>query len=320
MNVLVTGAAGYIGSTLTYLLLEKGYSVIGIDKLLFGMEPLLGAIRHERFRLIACDVLDTKQYEKHVTSDTVIVHLAAIVGEPACKKYETEAIKTNYDGSKAIFSLAKEKSIKKLIFATTCSNYGMVPKGEIATEESSLNPLGLYAQSKVDMEKYIFDTIKNDLNWTILRFSTVQGIGARLRFDLTVNEFAGYGYIDKKLDVFLPHTVRPYVHVFDAARAVLTIIKKQEESRNNVYNVGDSRENYQKQQVVDIVKQFVPDLSITYVDVGEDLRDYCVGFDKIKNNLGFHIIYSVPDGVKEIIDAIKNGGIPNIRSSAYINA
>ena len=318
-NILITGAAGYIGSTLTYILLENGHSVVGVDKLLFGMEPLLGAIRNKQFHLVTCDLLEVDKYSDYVTQDTVIVHLAAIVGEPACKYYVDETHKTNYDGAKAVIALAKDKKVKKLIFATTCSNYGMVPRGELVTEESALNPLGLYAQSKVDMEKYLIDYAGDELNWTILRFSTVHGIGGRLRFDLTVNEFAGFGYLNKKLDVFLPQSVRPYVHVYDAARAILCVIEQPDVSRQRIYNVGDTSENYEKQQIVDIVKGFVPDLQVNYVDVGVDLRDYRVGFEKIKNEFGFEITLRVPDGAREIIDAIKSGGIQDISRTAYTN-
>ena len=319
-KALITGAAGYIGSTLTYLLLENGYEVVGVDKLLYGIDPLLGALINKRFKLLTCDILETEAYKQYVNSDTVIIHLSAIVGEPACKKHSAEAKRTNYDGAKAVIDLAKSRNVEKLVFATTCSNYGMVPKGEIASEESALNPLGLYAQSKVDMEKYLIDTVGDELNWTILRFSTVYGIGARLRFDLTVNEFAGFGYVNRELEVYLPHSVRPYVHVRDAARAIQTVLELTVESRNKIYNVGDSSENYEKQQIVDIVKRYVPDLNVKYVEVGEDLRDYRVGFEKIKRELGYEIFYHVQDGVKEIISAIQNGGITDIRRSTYVNA
>jgi Nucleoside-diphosphate-sugar epimerases len=318
-KVLITGAAGYIGSTLTYLLLENGYEVIGVDNLKFGFEPLLGAIRNPRFKLVRCDINDVDAYGKYVDENTAVVNLAAIVGEPACKKYADEAVHTNYDGAKAVINLAKAKNVAKLIFATTCSNYGMVPQGQVAVEESELNPLGLYAQSKVDTEKYLIDTVGKSLNWTILRFSTVYGIGPRMRFDLTVNEFAAYGYLNKMLEVFLPKTVRPYVHVYDVARAIKLVIEKSEDSRNEIFNVGDSRDNFEKQQIVDAVKEVVPDLEIKYVEVGTDLRDYRVGFDKIKNKLGYAVTMHVPDGIAEIIDAVSTKAIPDVDRATYRN-
>ncbi len=318
-KVLITGAAGYIGSTLTYLLLENGYQVIGVDKLKFGFEPIIGALQNQNFKLIRCDINETDVYGQYIDQDTTVVNLAAVVGEPECNKYPEEARNTNYAGTRRVIDLAKSKNVTKFIFATTCSNYGTVPQDELATEKSVLNPLGLYAQSKVDMEKYLFDTVGDELNWTILRFSTVYGIGPRMRFDLTVNEFAAYGYLNRSLEIFLPKTVRPYVHVYDVARAIKLVIEKPEESRNQIFNVGDTDENFQKQQIVDFVKEFVPDLEIKYVDVGTDLRDYRVAFEKIKNVLGFSVTRHVRDGVKEIIEAVSTGAITDVDRKAYRN-
>lgn len=318
-RILITGAAGYIGSTLTYKLLKAGYQVIGVDILKFGINPLLGALLNPNFQLVQCDICDVGQYEAYVDQDTAVVSLAAVVGEPACKKNPDEAVHTNYDGAKAVVRLAKEKRARKLIFATTCSNYGMVPQGAMADESSELHPLGLYAQSKVDIEKYLFEIAGDDLNWTILRFATVYGLGPRMRFDLTVNEFTAVGCTDKRLEVFLPHSVRPYVHVQDVARAIETVLLQEDKTRCQVYNVGDTAENYEKQQIVEEVQRIVPDMEVEYVDRGVDLRDYRVNFDKICKELSFKITMRVPDGVKEVYNAVTQKRINDIQNKNYYN-
>lgn len=318
-KVLITGAAGYIGSTLTYRLLSEGYGVVGVDKLKFGASAIEGALLNPNFKLIQSDIYDVENYEKEIDDNTAVVSLAAVVGEPACKKYEEEAKRTNYDGCERLIKTAKDRHAGKLIFATTCSNYGQVPDGVMADEEGELHPLGLYAQSKVDIEKFLIDTVGKDLNWTILRFATVYGIGPRMRFDLTVNEFTAIGTLKKYLEVFLPHSVRPYTHVIDIARAIQLVMDKKEESKCQIYNVGDSKENYEKQEIVDEVRKLVPDLKVEYVDKGTDLRSYRVNFDKIKKDLGYEVSMRVPDGVREIYEAVISGRINNIDNPNYYN-
>lgn len=318
-KVLITGAAGYIGSTLTYSLLNAGYTVIGVDKLKFGASALEGALLSPNFKLIISDIYDTENYAQEINQDTAVISLAAVVGEPACKKFEAEARRTNYEGCERLIKTALDRKAGKLVFATTCSNYGMVPEGTTANEESELNPLGLYAQSKVDIEKYLMNTVGSNLNWTILRFATVYGIGPRMRFDLTVNEFTAVGCLKKSLEVFLPHSVRPYAHVRDIARAIQLVLEKSEASRGQIYNVGDTKENYEKQEIVNEVLKFVPDLKVEYVDRGTDLRNYRVNFDKIHDELGFDVTMCVPDGVKEIYDAIRQGRIKNIDNPNFYN-
>ncbi len=318
-KILITGAAGYIGSTLTYRMLDAGYDVVGVDILKFGASAIEGAMLNPHFKLIQSDIYDIDNYKNEIDEETTVVSLAAIVGEPACKKYEDEARRTNYEGCERLINAAKERKAGKLVFATTCSNYGQVPDGIMADENGELHPLGLYAQSKVDIEKYLMNTVGNELNWTILRFATVYGIGPRMRFDLTVNEFTAVGAIDKYLEVFLPHSVRPYTHVVDITRAIQLVIEKKDKSRGQIYNVGDSSENYEKQEIVNEVLKFVPDLKIEYVEKGKDLRSYRVNFDKIKNELGYEVTRRVPDGVKEVYEAVTSGRINSLDNPNYYN-
>ena len=320
MKILVTGSAGYIGSVLCGMLLEEGHSVIGVDKLMYGGKSLLGIINHPRFSLINSDIYDTEKYAQYIDSETNIVNLAAIVGEPASKKLPEETTRTNVDAAKKLIDLAIEKKAAKFVFVSTCSNYGLVPEGEMAAEESELHPLSLYAETKVQIELYLKDEVKDTLNWTVLRFSTVYGLSPRPRFDLTVNDFTLHAITDKKLLIFLPKTNRPYIHTIDAARAAKLCLEKPEESRHLVFNVGDNTQNYRKIDIVEAVKKAVPDFEVEYVEKGHDLRDYAVNFDKIHSILGYEITKKVPDGVNEIAFAINSGMIKDPNNPEYYNA
>ncbi|WP_334103085.1 NAD(P)-dependent oxidoreductase [Mesotoga prima] len=320
MKILVTGAAGYIGSVLCGMLLEEGHTVIGVDKLMYGGKSLLGIINHPRFSLINSDIYDTEKYAQYIDSETNIVNLAAVVGEPASKKLPEETTRTNVDAAKKLIDLAIEKKAAKFVFVSTCSNYGLVPEGEMAAEESELHPLSLYAETKVQIELYLKDQVKDTLNWTVLRFSTVYGLSPRPRFDLTVNDFTLHAITDKKLLIFLPKTNRPYIHTIDAARAAKLCLEKPEESRHQVFNVGDNTQNYRKIDIVEAVKKAVPDFEVEYVEKGHDLRDYAVNFDKIRSILGYEITKKVPDGVNEIAFAINSGMIKDPNNPEYYNA
>ena len=320
MRVVVTGAAGYIGSVLCRLLLDKGYEVTGIDKMLHGGRSILGVLNHPRFKMIPEDIYEISTYSKYINSETVVVNLAAIVGEPASRKYPEETRRTNLDATKKLIDLSAEKNVKKFIFVSTCSNYGKVEPEEFANEEHELNPLSLYAETKVEMEHYLKEIIGNNLNWTVLRFSTVFGLSPRPRFDLTVNDFTLHAIIDKKLVIFLPYSNRPYVHVRDAARAVELVLEKYTETAGETYNVGSNDQNYKKIDIVNEVKKVVPDFEIEFVEKGNDPRDYRVSFDKIKSQLNYSTTLSILNGIKEIAWAINTGIIRDYKNPEYYNA
>lgn len=320
MKVLVTGAAGYIGSTLCKILLSEGYEVIGIDKLLFGGKSLLGLLQSSNFRFIKEDIYNTSTYENLIDSETPIVHLAAIVGDPASRKMPEETIKTNLEATKKIIDLAVKKKIEKFVFASTCSNYGKNEEEKPVTEEFELNPLSLYAKTKVQIEKYLANDVRGQLNWTILRFATVYGISPRLRFDLTVNDFTMHAIVDKKLMIFLPKSNRPYIHVVDAAKAVQLVLNNISSTAQEVFNVGDTKENYRKIDIVNRIKKIIGDFDVEFVEKDEDLRDYKVSFEKIKRKLNYKTTKTVSDGIKEIALIVKNKIITDFDNKDYYNS
>lgn len=320
MKVLVTGAAGYVGSILCQMLLSERYEVIGIDKLLFSGRGLLSLLQYENFKFIKEDIYNTSTYKNFIDSETVVIHLAAVVGEPASRKMPEETIKTNLEATKRVIDLAIKKRIRKFIFASTCSNYGKNKRRKLVTEGSELNPLSLYAETKVKIEKYLINDIKEQLNWTILRFATIYGVSPRLRFDLTVNDFTMHAIVDKKLVIFLPKSNRPYVHVVDAAKAVELVLDNISSTAQEVFNVGDTKENYRKIDIVNRIKKIIGDFDVELVEKGEDLRDYEVSFEKIKRKLNYKTIRTVSDGIKEIAFIVKNKIITDFDNKEYYNS
>jgi nucleoside-diphosphate-sugar epimerase len=322
MRVLVTGGAGYIGSVLVRQLLGKGYNVRAFDNLNFGGDALYDVMLHPNFEFQKGDVRNDADIETALEGVDAIAHLAAIVGDPACKKFSDDANTTNWDGSVALFEAAEQKGIKRFVFASTCSNYGkMSDPNDFVTETSELNPVSLYAELKVKFEKYLLEERKDSkICSTALRFSTVYGFSPRIRFDLTVNEFTRNAAVNGEQPIWGAQFWRPYCHVEDLARAVVLVIESPEEKvRANVFNVGDTTENYNKGMIIEEVCKVVPNVKVDYVEMNEDPRDYRVNFDKIKNELGYTITKKVPDGVKEIYTLLKTGIVTDSFAQKYRN-
>ena len=322
MKVLVTGGAGYIGSVLVRQLLDKGYQVRAFDNLNFGGDALYDVMLNPNFEFLKGDVRNAADVEKAIEGVDAIAHLAAIVGDPACKKFSDDAKSTNWDGSVALFEAAEKAGVKRFVFASTCSNYGkMSDPDSFVTETSELNPVSLYAELKVKFENYIMHERKGTkMCSTALRFSTVYGFSPRIRFDLTVNEFTRNAAVNGEQEIWGAQFWRPYCHVDDLARAVVLVIESAEEKvKSNVFNVGTTEENYNKGMIIDEVCKVVPNVKVKYIDMNEDPRDYRVNFDKIKNELGFTITKKVPEGIKEIYTLMKTGIIDDAYGPKFRN-
>jgi nucleoside-diphosphate-sugar epimerase len=310
MKVLVTGGAGYIGSVLVRQLLGKGYQVRALDSLKFGGEALYDVMLHPNFEFMKGDVRNAADVDAALQGIDAIAHLAAIVGDPACKKFSDEAQETNWDGSVNLFEKAEAAGVKRFVFASTCSNYGKMPDPDsFVVETSELNPVSLYAELKVKFEKYLIEARKDSkICSTALRFSTVYGFSPRIRFDLTVNEFTRNATVNGEQEIWGAQFWRPYCHVEDLARSVVLVLESPEEKvRANVFNVGSTEENYNKGMIIEEVCKVVPNVKVNYVEMNEDPRDYRVNFDKIKNELGYTITKTVPQGVQEIYTLLKTG-------------
>ena len=324
-SILVTGGAGYVGSGLLSELLLKGYSVTCVDKMIFGGESLLGLLHNKNFNFYHCDINDKEYFNTILSKNKYdgVIHLAAIVGDPACKLNSDLAVETNWESSKWLLDRCIQLGIPKFIFASTCSNYGkMDDPNAYVDENSKLAPVSLYAELKVKFEKYMLNGIKkiDSFSPTSLRFSTVYGLSKRMRFDLTVNEFTKDLVLGKELVVFGEQFWRPYCHVNDFSNAFITVLNSPyEKVAYNVFNVGDTKENYTKQMLVNEIKKLLPNSKIKYVAKNEDPRDYRVNSDKIKKELGFEITMTVPDGIMEIKRVIQEKLIQDPEDQKYYN-
>ena len=324
-KILVTGGAGYVGSSLLRELLKENYNVTCVDNLMFGGESLLDIWHNKNFNFIKCDINDWNAFSNilNINKFDDVIHLAAIVGDPACQMNPELAIQTNWESTKWLLDKSIEIGIKKFIFASTCSNYGKMDDPESYVDEKSiLAPVSLYAELKVKFENYMLTEIKKYKNFypTSLRFSTVYGVSPRMRFDLTVNEFTKDLSLGKELTIFGEKFWRPYCHVKDFSNAFITILRAENEKvAYNVFNVGDTSENYTKQMLVDEIIKIIPEAKIKYVEKNEDPRDYRVNSDKIKRELDFKITMRVPDGIEEVKRMIKEGVIVNPEDQRYYN-
>ena len=321
-TVLVTGAAGYIGSVLVRQLLDSGSRVRGFDALLFGGESLLSACAHPRFEFQKGDLRDDGDVSRALDGVDAVVHLAAIVGDPACAKHPQLARDVNWVATRALFDRCVETNrIKRFVFASTCSNYGKMRGDGYVNEASPLAPVSLYAELKVQFEQYLLGAnLRDDFVPTALRFSTVYGLSPRLRFDLTVNEFVREVTLGRPLRIFGEQFWRPYCHVEDLARAcLLVLVSDPGLVRQEVFGVGETEENYQKKMLAQELLKVVPDAKIEYVVRHEDPRDYRVDFSRIRDRLGYRITKRVPDGMREIHKILVDGMLLDADSNAYRN-
>ena len=322
MNVLVTGGAGYVGSTLVPMLLNRGNRVRVLDSLMHGGDPLLGSWAHPCFEFVKGDVRDAAAVRDALEGMDAVVHLAAIVGDPACARRPDEAKAINLEASLALIGAAKKAGVARFVFASTCSNYGKMkdPDGYV-DESSELSPVSLYAETKVAVEHALLDAGSgNGFVGTPLRFATVFGVSPRMRFDLTVNEFTMEMLTKGKLVVFGEQFWRPYVHVADAGRAIIKVLESPAESvRGQVFNVGSTDQNYQKQQLVELIRAHAPEARVEYVHKAEDPRDYRVSFARINDRLGYETTRGVPDGIREVARLVRSGVIQNFGDARFRN-
>lgn len=321
-KVLVTGAAGYIGSVLVRMLLERGYSVRGFDNLTFGGESLIGVYNHSNFEFWKGDMRNSADLAAALDGVQMVVHLAAIVGDPACRQQPELAREINWEASKSLFDqCCATSSVNRFVFASTCSNYGKMPGEGYLNEDSPLKPVSLYAELKVKFEQYMLGSkTRENFFATALRFATVYGLSPRPRFDLTVNEFTREVALGRDLEIFGEQFWRPYCHVEDLARGCIHVLESDSSIvGRNVFGVGDTRENYQKSMIAEEILKVEPNATIRYVSRSEDPRDYRVDFSKIKNELGFEITKTVPDGIRELYQILKDGIISDPYSKAYQN-
>lgn len=321
-RVLVVGGAGYVGNVLVRRLLAEGNEVTVFDRLLFDHgSALAGLVEDPRFTFVRGDICDEDALPGVVEGAQDVVLLAALVGDPIASKYPNLARRVN-DGCKRVAELADRSGAERLVFTSTCSNYGLRESDEPADESSDLAPVSLYAELKVDFERFVLDR-----DWslcpTLLRIATAYGLSQRMRFDLTISEFTRTLAEGEELIVYDADTWRPYCHVEDISTAIITALSARDELvRGEVFNVGHSDENYTKRMVVDVVQDALGGAGrVSFEEGGRDPRNYRVSFERIRETLGFEPRHRVPGTVARLVAAIQDGLFADVdsRPSYYTN-
>ncbi|HUJ76064.1 MAG TPA: NAD(P)-dependent oxidoreductase [bacterium] len=305
MKILVSGAAGYIGSTVVPSLLQADHEVVAFDKLVYGGEALLGAAHHPRFRLVVGDVRDRPLLGASLAGVEAMLHLAAVVGEPACALDEDQAQDINFGGTESALAVAKEAGVQRFLFVSTCSNYGISDVQGAIDEDAPLKPLSRYASSKVQAERLVLEQ-PAALCATVLRLGTICGMSPRMRFDLLVSDMARAAALGLPIRIFAPDAWRPYLHVRDAAKAVQRCLAAPMPAlRNRVFNVVG--ENCQKKDLVGLVRKHYPATRIEVTDKQPDARDYRVSAERMARELGFQATRSVEEAFLETAHAVAEG-------------
>jgi nucleoside-diphosphate-sugar epimerase len=293
-KVLITGGAGYLGSVLTEVLLNKGYQVTVLDNLIYKQTSIAPFSHNKNFKFILGDVTIESTLKPLVESHDVIIPLAAIVGMPACKANPEMTVKVNYEQVKNITEwMTKEQ---KLVIPNTNSQYGS--SSEIITEDSPFKPLSLYAETKCDAEKAVLDSG----NGIVLRLATVFGMSYRMRMDLLVQDFVYKALNDGYLVLFESHFIRNYIHIRDVANTFLFMIENYDKCNNNAFNVGLSSANCTKLELAETIQKYVPDLVIVENNFKQDFdqRNYIVSNKKLESQ-GWFPIFTLEEGIQELI-------------------
>lgn len=302
-TILLTGGAGYIGSHLTRMLLDRGYRVKLLDRFLYGRTGLEGLDANGHLEIIDADISDSRQINLAVKEVDAVIALAAIVGDPACNLSPVDTVNWNYLTTKTLVEACEFYGTRRLVFASSCSVYGAKSDG-LLSEESRLSPVSLYARTRILSENTILDRCQR-VEPVILRLSTVFGQSPRMRYDLVVNTLTARAVRGERLSVFGGDQWRPNVHCHDAARAFLMAMEAPGDGVvGEVFNVGGENNNHQIRELAEIVASQVPSTQIDYRDDVVDRRDYRVSFSKIRERLGYEPRYSVTEGVREMAAAM----------------
>jgi nucleoside-diphosphate-sugar epimerase len=317
-NVLVIGGDGYIGSALLPKLLARGYRVRVLSLFLYGTDPIEKLLGHPRLEVVKADFRQIDKVVEAMRDTDAVVHLGAIVGDPACALDENLTIDVNFMATRMIAEVAKGHGVNRFVFASTCSVYGA--SEELLDEHSALCPVSLYAKTKIACERVLGQMADNGFAPVVLRFGTVYGLSGRTRFDLVVNLLTALGLVEGEITVIGGEQWRPFVHVDDAALCLVKALEAPLDLVNGqVYNVGSDNQNYTIAQLGDIIHQLIPTAVLSTRPSGGDRRNYRVSFSKIRKELHFTPAWTIEQGVKQVIEAIQSGRVKDYRDARYSN-
>ena len=317
-RVLVVGGAGYLGSVLTRKLLSCGFRVRVLDNFLYGRRSLESLAGDENLEIVEGDLRNIHTCVSSLAETDAVVLLAAIVGDPASKARPTETIETNVLAAQALASAARLHHINRFLYASTCSVYGL--GADLLDEEAPLNPISLYARTKIESEKIILGMGDEYFSPTILRMGTLYGYSPRMRFDLVVNTMSMKSYVDRKIQVFGGRQWRPLLGVEDAAEVYICCLESDlKVVGNQVFNIGSDGQNYQINRVAEIIGTSLGGISISWDGSNLDARDYRVSFAKLNMALGFQPRQTIGEAARTIFDKLHSGAIRNPAQRIYYN-
>lgn len=308
-NVLVTGGAGYVGAVLVPKLLKNGYRVKVIDLYIFGIDVLDSVKEHTYLKQIKGDIRDKNLLEKELSDVDAVIHLACISNDPSFELDPTIGKSVNYDATLQLIDLAKMRGVKRVIFASSSSVYG-IKEEENVTEDLPIKPLTNYSKYKALCEEYILKQQSDDFMGLILRPATVCGYSPRLRLDLTVNILTNQAVNNHKITVFGGEQLRPNIHIEDMSDLYVKLVEWSDDAINGkIYNAG--YENYKIIEIAEMVRRVVGKQVEIEITPTDDNRSYHISSDKIRRELGFVPNHTIEDAVRDLVSAFDKGKIPN---------
>jgi len=311
-SILVTGGAGYVGSTLVKDLADKGYKVRVLDSLIFNIEKNPKLFKNNSIEFVNGDIRNYRLLEKCLEGIDCVIHLAAITG-PLCDVVPKATRQINEDATEKLVNLCKQKNVKRFFFASTCSNYGS--NLQIVNELTPLKSLSLYSETKVNLESVVLNAKDSEFEPCILRLATVFGISPQMRFDLLLQELIRNAVVYKKILLFGPDFWRPLIHVKDVSKACIIAIESSSKLiSGEIYNVGDNEQNYRKLELAELVQKFIPEIHIEIQKRKIDPRNYKVSFNKIRDKFGFSSTKTVNEGISEMLNGINNNAFDLTKS------
>ncbi|MBL7554341.1 MAG: NAD-dependent epimerase/dehydratase family protein [Bdellovibrionaceae bacterium] len=320
--VLIVGGAGYIGTHVVDVLLNSNFKVRVLDRLMYNRATIKDFEGNPNFQFVEGDATDISKLVEAMTGASAVVHLAGLVGDPACAVDKDFTRHTNVISTRMVKDVALSAGVSRFIFASSCSVYGA--NDDVVSETSDLNPVSLYAVTKIDSERELLNTQNEDFHPTILRFATVFGHSRRPRFDLVGNLFTAQAFNEKRMNVVGPAQWRPFVHCRDLARAIEKVLRAPvSKVHGQIFNVGDENLNMTigdlANKVAEVAKQNQAEVRMDISENVSDRRNYRVSFKKIKNVLGFEAEYTIEKGVAEIWSQFQKGSYGDYKTKAYSN-
>ena len=317
-HVLVIGGGGYIGSVLVRQLLDGGYHVTVLDKLLYGDMGIVGLVKHPRFRLVRDDFRNVEGLVLAARGAEAVIHLGAIVGDPACSLDPEKAVDVNYRATRLIRNVCRGLGVQRLILASTCSVYGV--NSHIIDENSELNPVSVYAASKIASERAILEETSSGLSPTVLRLATVFGWSPRPRFDLVVNLLTARATAGESIDIYNGGQWRPFIHVSDVGRAFIRCLEAPVSFvRDKTFNAGSDELNVTLEELGTTMEGLFQGLQVNRIENDSDPRSYHVSFQKISNELGFRRTVGLEQGIEEVRRMITETDILDHQNPRFSN-